>query len=194
MKPKTIRKLHAARRTVATALTFAFFFVVCIAFVLPTVLTFTNSLMSKSEIAANYGQIFDSVAGDAKTYVSGQTNLKLIPDMVSFSQYENVLLRSPQYLFKFWNSVVLTLPIVLLQLTVAVLAAYGFARFSGKLRSLLFFVYVILMLMPYQVTLVPNYLVSGWVGILNTPYAIILPGVFSPFAVYILTKFMPAAA
>lgn len=190
MTPKTLRKLHAARRRLVTAILFVFFFTVCIAFILPTVLTFTNSLMSKSEIAANYGQIFQSVAGDAKTYVAGETNLKLIPDMITFSQYENVLLRNPQYLFKFWNSVILTVPIVLLQLCVAVLAAYGFARFSGKIRSLLFFVYVILMLMPYQVTLVPNYLVSGWLGILNTPFAVILPGIFSPFAVYILTKFM----
>lgn len=190
MKPKTLKKLHSLRRNAATAILFVFFFTVCLVFIMPTVLTFTNSLMSKSEIAANYGQIFSSVAGDAKTYVAGETNLKLIPDMITFSQYDNVLLKNPQYLFKFWNSVILTVPIVLFQLVVAVLAAYGFARFSGKIRSLLFFVYVILMLMPYQVTLVPNYLVSGWLGILNTQFAVILPGIFSPFAVFILTKFM----
>ena len=37
-------------------------------------------------------------------------------------------------------------------------AAYGFTRFRGKLKEVIFFVYIILMLMPYQVTLVPNYL------------------------------------
>ena len=190
MKPKTIKKLHEVRRKIATAILFVFFFGICTVFVMPTVLTFTNSLMSKSEIAANYGQIFSSVAGDAKTYVAGETNLKLIPDMISFSQYENVLLRNPQYLFKFWNSVILTVPIVIFQIIVALFAAYGFARFSGKLRSIIFFSYVILMLMPYQVTLVPNYLVSNWLGILDTRLAIILPGIFSPFAVFILTKLM----
>ena len=46
------------------------------------------------------------------------------------------------------------------------------------------------MLMPYQVTLVPNYLVSQWLGILNTPWSIILPGMFAPFSVFLLTKFM----
>ena len=46
------------------------------------------------------------------------------------------------------------------------------------------------MLMPYQVTLVPNYLVSGWLHILDTRWAIWLPGIFSPFAVYLLTKYM----
>jgi multiple sugar transport system permease protein len=46
------------------------------------------------------------------------------------------------------------------------------------------------MLMPYQVTLVPNYLVSSWLGILNTRWSIILPGMFAPFSVFLLTKFM----
>jgi len=190
MTPKTIKKLGEIRRKIATAILFLFFLTVCLVFVMPTVLTFTNSLMSKTEIAANYGQIFSSVSGDAKVYVSGETNLKLIPDRVTFSQYENVLFKNPQYLLKFWNSMILTVPIVLFQIFVALFAAYGFARFQGKIRSLIFFVYVILMLMPYQVTLVPNYLVSGWLGLLDTRLAIILPGVFSPFAVFILTKFM----
>ena len=46
------------------------------------------------------------------------------------------------------------------------------------------------MLMPYQVTLVPNYLVSKWLHILNTRWAVWLPGIMSPFSVYLLTKFM----
>ena len=46
------------------------------------------------------------------------------------------------------------------------------------------------MLMPYQVTLVPNYLVSKWLNIYDTRWAIILPGAFAPFSVFLLTKFM----
>ena len=190
MNAKFVKKFAAARKATATALIFIFFLVISIVFVMPTVLTFTNSLMSKSEIAANYGQIFSSVSGDAKVFVSTQTNLKLIPDMVTFDHYENVLIKNPQYLIKFWNSVILTVPIVVGQILVALLAAYGFARFEGKIRSLIFFVYVILMLMPYQVTLVPNRLVAEWLNLYDTRWAIILPGIFSPFAVFILTKFM----
>ena len=190
MNAKFVKKFAAARKTTATALIFIFFLVISVVFVLPTVLTFTNSLMSKSEIAANYGQIFSSVSGDAKVFVSTQTNLKLIPDMVTFDQYTNVLIKNPQYLIKFWNSVILTVPIVLGQIAVALFAAYGFARFEGKIRSLIFFTYVILMLMPYQVTLVPNRLVAEWLNLYDTRWAIILPGIFSPFAVFILTKFM----
>ena len=46
------------------------------------------------------------------------------------------------------------------------------------------------MLMPYQVMLVPNYLVADWTGLLNTRWSIILPGIFAPFSVFLLTKFM----
>jgi len=158
-------------------------------FLLPTVLTITNSFMTQSEITANYGQVFSN-ANDGKSYISKKINLKFIPDKVSFSQYLTILFKSPDYLLKFWNSVILVVPIVLAQLMVASVAAYGFTRWRGRVRDAIFFAYVILMLMPYQVTLVPNYLVSDWFGILNTRWAIILPGAFAPFSVFLLTKFM----
>lgn len=161
-----------------------------ILFLMPIVLTITNSFMAASEISANYGVIFATNENGGKVFISEAVNLKFIPDMVSFSQYITVLFKSPDYLLKFWNSVILVGPIVLFQLLVASLAAYGFARYNGRLRQIIFFTYIILMLMPYQVTLVPNYLVSDWLNILDSYWAIWLPGIFSPFAVYLLTKFM----
>ncbi len=164
--------------------------VFALAFLLPTVLTFSNSFMSQSEISANYGAVFQNANNSTKTYISDQVNLKFIPDKVSFNQYATALIKSPDYLLKFWNSVILVIPIVLLQVAIATLAAYSFTRYRGKIKTFLFFFYVILMLMPYQVTLVPNYLVSDWLGILNTRLSIILPGAFAPFSVFLLTKFM----
>lgn len=161
-----------------------------ILFLMPIVLTISNSFMSSSEISANYGSVFAVNENGGKVYIAEKVNLKFIPDMVSFSQYITVLFKSPDYLFKFWNSVVLVVPIVFFQLAVAELASYGFARYSGKIRSIIFFSYVILMLMPYQVTLVPNFLVANWLHTVDTYWAIWLPGIFSPFAVYLLTKFM----
>lgn len=170
-------------RAALTILTAAF----ALMFLLPTLLTITNSFMTQSEITANYGQVFDT---GSNGYIAKTINLKFIPDKVSFTQYITVLLRSPDYLLKFWNSVILTLPIVLGQLAVASIAAYGFTRWRGKVSDVIFFSYVILMLMPYQVTLVPNYLVSDWLGLLNTRWSIILPGIFAPFSVFLLTKSM----
>ena len=161
--------------------------VFAVMFLLPTVLTFTNSFMSEAEIKSNYGMIFSTTSGG---YVSKTVNLKFIPDKVTLSQYVAGLIKSPEYLIKFWNSIFLVVPIVLFQVAVACVAAYSFTRWRGRIRSGIFFFYVILMLMPYQVTLVPNYLVSDWLGILNTRWSIILPGIFAPFSVFLLTKFM----
>lgn len=168
----------------------AFACIAAVVFLLPTVLTVANSFMSTSEISANYGAMFSNMTEDAKTYISEDVNLKFIPDMVSFSQYRSVLLRNPEYLLKFWNSVMLTLPITIFQLLTAILAAYGFARYPGKIKSIIFFVYIILMMMPYQVTLVPNYLVADELGLLDSRWSVILPGIFSPFSVFFLTKVM----
>jgi len=164
--------------------------VVAFLFLIPVIFTICNSFMTQQEITANYGMVFESSESGAKPYISEAVNLKFIPDMVTFDQYLTVLLKSPDYLFKFWNSVILTVPIVVFQLVVALLAAYGFTRYRGRLREIIFFAYIILMLMPYQVTLVPNFLVSEWLGLLDTNWAIWLPGIFSPFAVFLLTKYM----
>ena len=160
-----------------------------LAFLLPTVLTITNSLMSPTEIRANYGVVFPDNSGQ-KAYMSERVNLKFIPDMVTLSQYNTVLVKSPDYLFKFWNSVALVAPIVIFQIVIAAIAAYGFARYRGRVREVIFFMYIILMLMPYQVTLVPNYMISEWTGLKGHRLAVILPGIFSPFSVFILTKAM----
>ena len=182
-----MRKRNLLARALLTIIALAF----AVAFLLPTVLTVTNSFMTQSEISANYGVIFSSGSKEgSKTYMSERVNLKFIPDKVSFSQYSTVLIKSPAYLLKFWNSVILVLPIVVFQIAIAALAAYGFTRYRGPIREAIFFFYVILMLMPYQVTLVPNYLVSKWLHLIDTRWAIVLPGIFAPFSVFLLTKFM----
>ena len=161
-----------------------------ILFLLPTVLTITNSFMSQSEISANYGKIFETTDNGGKVFVAETVNLKFVPDMVTFQQYITVLLKSPEYLFKFWNSVIYTVVIVVFQLVVAMLASYAFMRYKGRLKEIIFFLYIIVTLMPYQVTLVPNFLVADWLGMIDTRWAIWMPGIFSPFAVYLLTKYM----
>lgn len=169
-----------------------------IMFLMPTVLTIANSFMTSAEISANYGAMLNNMTEDSKVFISENVNLKFLPDSVTFSQYKSVLLKSPDYLLKFWNSVILTVPITFFQVAVAILTSYGFSRYPNKFKSIIFFAYIILMIMPYQVTLVPNFLVADKLGFLsetgNTALkqrlAIILPGIFSPFSVFLLTKVM----
>lgn len=87
--------------------------------------------MTQSELAANYGQVFSNLSGDG-AYIADTVNLKFIPDKVSFSQYITTLIKSPDYLLKFWNSVILVVPIVLLQVGVAALTAYQLHPLAGK--------------------------------------------------------------
>ena len=175
------------KRYFGRGLVFLLCAVFAVLFLLPTVLTISNSFMAESEIVSNYGMIFSTTSGG---FVSRTVNLKFIPDKVTLEQYVSGLIKSPEFLLKLWNSILLVVPIVLLQVGVAAVTAYGFTRWRGRVRSAIFFFYVILMLMPYQVTLVPNYLVAAKLGILNTRWSIILPGMFAPFSVFLLTKFM----
>ena len=153
----------------------------------PIFFTFLNSFMSSEEIVSNYQVVFQSMSGHASqgaTYMSRPPVLKLIPEEVTINQYTTLLFMNPEYLFKYWNSIILTLPIVGGQMVVAC------ARYRRKRREVLFLSYIILMLMPFQVTLVPNYMIADSLGILDTIWAIILPGIFSTFAIFLLTKYM----
>ncbi|RAV23451.1 carbohydrate ABC transporter permease [Paenibacillus contaminans] len=155
----------------------------------PIVLTVMNSLMTEHEIGLNYGllgKMTNAAAGEKDVFV----NLKWIPDWVSFDQYMEVLVRNPKFLHMFWNSAKLVVPIIAGQTAVASLAAYAFAKLRFWGRGSWFLVYLMTMLMPFQVTLVPNYIMLDKLGLLNTNAAIMLPGVFAAFGVFMLRQFM----
>ena len=67
-------------------------------------------------------------------------------------------------------------------------AAWAFSKFKFRGRRLLFTLYIILMLMPFQVTMVTSYLVNYQLGVINTIWAVILPGIFSTFPVFIMAR------
>ncbi|MGG4394043.1 carbohydrate ABC transporter permease [Paenibacillus thiaminolyticus] len=151
----------------------------------PIVLTVTNSFMTEQEIRMNYDAL-GKVAANADMFV----NAKLIPDWVSLEQYRAVLVDTPAFLHMYWNSVLLAVPIIAGQALVASLAAYAFAKLRFRGRDKLFLVYLLTMLMPFQVTLVPNYIVIDKLGLMNNNAAIILPGIFAAFGVFLLRQFM----
>lgn len=90
----------------------------------------------------------------------------------------------------FWNSVIYAVVITLVQLVVIMPCAFGFsqARFRGK--GALFVFYIILMMMPLQVTILPNYIGLRDMGLIDHPLGIILPMVFSPFGVVVMHQYM----
>ncbi len=180
-----MRVVHILKKSVLT------FVMGVIAMILlsPIVITFTNSLMTELEIQINYGLI-----GQMREAIPGRdgsfANLKLIPDKVSFAQYGKVFIDNPKYLTMFWNSVFMVVPIIMGQTLVAALAAYAFSKLKFRGRDSMFLVYVMTMLMPFQVTLVPNYIMVDKLGMLNSTGAIIVPGIFAAFGVFMLRQFM----
>lgn len=165
--------------------------ILAIVFLFPLLLTIADSFMSEQEIVANYSMIV-SDKGSVQDEGSGEkfANLKLIPDRVTLKQYYTVLVKRIQFLVMFWNSVKVALSIILGQITVSAMAAYAFAKIEFRGREKLFFLYIIVMLMPFQVTLVPNYIVADKLGLVGNYLSIILPGVFSTFGVFLLRQFM----
>lgn len=107
---------------------------------------------------------------------------------VSLTGYYDVFIRSPQYLLRFWKSLLICLAIVAGQLLVSILAGYGFSKFAFPGKDILLFVLMLLMILPLQVTLAPNYIMLDSMGLLDTYAALILPAVFAPLGTFILTQ------
>lgn len=105
----------------------------------------------------------------------------------SFMSYYDVFLESPGYLVKFWRSLGMCLLIAAGQTVLSCMAGTAFAkyRFIGKKFWLVMM--ALFMILPIQVTLLPNYILMEKLGFLNSWKALILPGIFSPFGVVWLT-------
>lgn len=149
----------------------------------PLVVTVTNAFLTEEEATRVYGSQPDAREGRP-------IRIRLVPERVSLSQFSTVLVESPRYLVQFWNSVFLAVPIVAGHLVVGSLAAYAFAILRFKGRDALFFLYIVTMLMPFQVTLVPNFIVADALGLIGRFSSIILPGIFQTFGVFLLRQFM----
>ncbi|MBE6757982.1 MAG: carbohydrate ABC transporter permease [Ruminococcaceae bacterium] len=148
---------------------------------LPTLLTVTASFMPQREIEYHYGTADNAADAD---------RLALYPQNATAEQYTTSLLQTPHYLMRFFNSLWYTLPITLGQLTLASMAAYSLYRCRNRFRTGVYFLYVLLMLLPYQVTLLPHYLVADTLGLLGSRWAVVLSGIASPFAVFLLSRHM----
>ena len=104
--------------------------------------------------------------------------------------YTDFFLWKPYYLRLFCNSLLIASVGAAGNVVVSVLAAYVFAKVKFRGSGVLFFMYIVVMMMPFQVTLLPQYIVSRDWGIYDTPAALILPGIFSAFGTFILTQIL----
>lgn len=113
---------------------------------------------------------------------------RFFPMYPTFAHYGKLLFQTPQFFVVFWNSMKITVCILLGQLLIGVPAAWAFAVYPFRFRKVLFTLYIVLMLMPFQVTMLSSYLVLNGLGLLNTHKAIILPAVFSTYPVFLVYR------
>ncbi|SKC85209.1 carbohydrate ABC transporter permease [Maledivibacter halophilus] len=160
--------------------------IIGIIYIFPILLTFTNSLMSIGEIEENYSTEDGIFSDDDYKYI----DMNIIPETVTFNQYRHIFLNTPTYINMFWNSVKLTFPILIGQLIVSSVVAYMFTVLRFKFKEILYFLYILVMLLPLQVTMVPNYIVADMLNIKDSYLAIIIPLIFNPFGVVLLRQYM----
>lgn len=118
----------------------------------------------------------------------GRTVFALFPMFPTLRGVVELLLDTPEFYVVFWNSVKITAAVLAGQLAAAAPAAWAFSRWRGKISSLLFYIYTVLMLLPFQVTMLPSYLVIDRLGIMDTHEAVIFPAVFATFPVFLMYR------
>jgi multiple sugar transport system permease protein len=128
-------------------------------------------------------------AGEWRVILSAETVPPLlIPQYPTLAPLVELLLDTPAFFHMFWNSCRLVFPAVLGQIIIGAPAAWALARMRFRGRRVISAAYIALMLLPFQVTMVSSYLVLDRLSLIETRWAIVLPGVFSPFAVFIMMR------
>ena len=155
--------------------------VICLFIWLPLLMMAGNSFLSRGEMLSRFGPVLNGGTGNVK--------VTLFPDFPTLSPFVELLLDSPGFFVMFWNSCLQTGAVLFGQMVVAVPAAWAFAMYSFPGKKLMFMGYIILMILPFQVLMTPDYFVLNRLHLLDTHLAVILPGIFSTFPVFIMTQF-----
>ena len=174
-----MRRLKGVRLKILQGL----FLLPALVMLLPMIQTFLYSFASMAEMKAfmkTRGSYDESLWMDAH----------LIPNMVSLGQYHQILITDNTVLLLFVNSAMYAALILLGQAIFIPPLAFGLSRFRFPGRNGLFFGIILLMLLPFQVTMVPNVLTLRGLGLIETIWAVVLPMWFAPFYIFLIRQFM----
>lgn len=146
--------------------------------VLPLLFLVSGVFMGETEL----GQLlFSGTDGGA-----GYTAWHMIPLYPTFQNIVELLFDTPEYYVLFWNSVKIVGVVIAGQLVFAVPAAWGLSRSGSRWAKLIFGLYMFCMILPFQVTMLSQYIVLNSLNMINTHWAIILPLMFSTFPIFIM--------
>lgn len=154
------------------------FLLLSLVILFPVLYSVGNSFMSHEEITKAYGGVL-GLGTDVKFH--------MLPEYFSLEAYGKVMLDTPEYWMKFWKSLGMSGVIAAGQLLIGGMCGMAFAKYHFKGWKILFFLFISFMLLPLQVTLFPNFLVLSKLKLTGTWWGLLLPGIFSPFAVFLMT-------
>lgn len=143
----------------------------------PVLILLSGALMDSYELTGYLSPLIQ----ETEEFISW----RMSPQYPYLGNYGRLLFYTPSFYVLFWNSLLMVGGILAGQLLVGVPAAWGFAVYDTRAGRLLFALYVVLMLIPFQVTMLSTYLVLNRLKLLNTYGAVILPAVFSTFPVFL---------
>ena len=112
-----------------------------------------------------------------------------IPDSPTLKNYRSLLEHS-QILRWFGNSLFVATTGTLIAIATSTTAGYAFARMSFPGRSILFWAFLAMLMIPGEVTLIPQYMLLAEIGWVNTYQALILPGVTSAFGIFMIRQYL----
>lgn len=147
----------------------------------PVYMLVCSSFMAADELALCYGPVI----GDRE----GLVKVSILPVYPTIHWFKTLLLDTPEFFVMFWNSCLHTLGALVGQVLIGTPAAWAFAKWKSKKKKVLFAIYIVLMVMPFQVLMVSEYLVLNELSMLDSPWAVIMPGAFATLPVFIMTRF-----
>jgi multiple sugar transport system permease protein len=111
-----------------------------------------------------------------------------IPSQIAWDNYSSTIAAMPFGRF-YLNSLIVTTGVTTLQILVSSLAAFAFARLRFRGREVLFLLYLATLMIPFQVTMIPNFILIRTLGWFDTYQALILPTAFSAFSTFLLRQY-----
>ncbi|OPH56043.1 sugar ABC transporter ATP-binding protein [Paenibacillus ferrarius] len=118
-----------------------------------------------------------------------QYPIQWIPSKITLEHHLKVWTGKESFVIYYINSLKIALICMVGATFLSSLAAYGFSRIEFKGRNLLFMFYLSMMMVPPQVLFVPKFILFDKIGIYNTHWALILPGLFTIFGVFLMRQF-----
>lgn len=115
---------------------------------------------------------------------------RILSGNMSLNNYKEVLFeQDPSFLGYLKNTVITTVLSVLGTVITSSMAGYAFAKMKFKFRDQLFLLYLVTMMVPFQVLMVPQFILFKAMGIFNTLWALILPRLFTPLGTFLMRQY-----